>query len=138
MVGEKLSFSPTLLINQKREALTSANRDPWATSSEIEQMRDRGYLPLIDVQTSALIVKVLADAHHFSDDPPIWPGAPSSRTAQNTRERSIKRLRRFAPGIPKADQLAKILARCKRRRRCMSGLAQNVGERPSGGSFPRS
>jgi hypothetical protein len=127
MVAEKLSFSPTLLINQKREALTSANRDLWATSLEIEQMRDRGYLPLIDVQTSALIVKVLSDEHRFSDDPPIWAGAPSSRAAQSTRERSIKRLRRFAPGIPKADQLAKILARCKRRRRCMSGACPECG-----------
>jgi hypothetical protein len=74
-----------------------------------------------------LIARILADEHHFSDDPPTWPGAPPSRAAKNTRKRHIKRLRRFAPGIPKADQLAKILARCKRRRRCMSGACPECG-----------
>ena len=78
-------------------------------------------------QIRPLIARVLADEHWFGNKPPGWPGAPSFRDAKNTRKRYIKRLRRFTPQLPKAAHLAGLLARCKRRRRCMSGACPECG-----------
>jgi hypothetical protein len=54
-------------------------------------------------------------------------GAPTSSGAKKTRKRHIKRLRRFTAEFPETEQLANILARCKKRRRCMSGACPECG-----------
>jgi hypothetical protein len=127
MVGEKLSFAPALLLTQKRQAPNSANFRSLATSSEIEQMRDRGHLPLINVQIPPLVARVLVDEGYFGDGPPTWPGAPTSKDAKNTRKRYIKRLRHFAPEFPDAEELANTLDGCKPGRRCMSAACPECG-----------
>ena len=80
-------------------------------------MRDRFYQTLVP----PLIARVLADEQHYGDGAAAWPGAPTSNDAKKARKRYIKRLRRFIPDFGEVKKLAKILARCKRRRRCMSG-----------------
>ena len=74
-----------------------------------------------------LIARVLADEQHYGDGPPSWSSAPTSIDAKKTRKRHIKRLRRFTAEFPEADQVADILARCKKRRRCMSGACPECG-----------
>jgi hypothetical protein len=68
-----------------------------------------------------LIARTLTNEDYYRDGPPTWPGAPTSNDVKKARRSYIKRLRRFARQFPEAKKLAKILARCKRRRRCMSG-----------------
>jgi hypothetical protein len=74
-----------------------------------------------------LIARVLASETYYGHGAPTWPGAPTSNNAKKTRKRHIKRLRRFASKIPEAAKLAKILARCKRLYRCMSGACPECG-----------
>jgi hypothetical protein len=74
-----------------------------------------------------LIARALADEDYYGDGPPTWPGAPTSNDAKKARRSYVKRLRRFARQFPEAKKLAKILARCKRRRRCMSGACPECG-----------
>ena len=76
---------------------------------------------------SPLIARVLASETYYGDGAPTWRGAPASNNAKTTRKRYIKRLRRFASKVPEAAKLAKILARCKRRHRCMSGACPECG-----------
>ena len=78
-------------------------------------------------QVRPLIARALADEFWFGNKPPGWPGAPTAADAKKARKRYIKRLRRFTPDFPEAKKLAKILARCKRRRRCMSGACPECG-----------
>jgi hypothetical protein len=56
-----------------------------------------------------------------------WPGAPTSNDAKKARRSYVKRGRRFGRRFPEAKKLANILARCKRRRRCMSGACPECG-----------
>ena len=86
-------------------------------------MRDHPYQTLVP----PLIARVLADEQYYGDGAPTWPGAPSFRKAKRTRKRYIKRLKRFSSQFPEAAELAQILARCKRRRRCMSGACPECG-----------
>jgi hypothetical protein len=72
-------------------------------------------------QVRPLIAHLLADEYWFGNKPPSWPDAPTTEAAKKARIRRIKRLRRFARQFPEAKKLANVLARCKRRRRCMSG-----------------
>jgi hypothetical protein len=72
-----------------------------------------------------LIARALADDDY--GDHPTWPGAPTSKDAKKARRSYVKRLRRFARQFPEAKKLAKILAGCKRRRRCMSGACPECG-----------
>jgi hypothetical protein len=74
-----------------------------------------------------LIARVLQDETYYCDGPPTWLGAPTSKDAKKARRSYVKRLRRFAHQFPGAKKLAKILARCKRRRRCMSGACPECG-----------
>ena len=74
-----------------------------------------------------LIAELLADEYWFGNKPPNWPAAPTAEAAKKARIRRIKRLRRFASQFSEAAKLAKILARCKRRRRCMSGACPECG-----------
>jgi hypothetical protein len=74
-----------------------------------------------------LIARALTDEDYFGDGPPTWPAAPTSNNAKKARRSYVKRLRRFARQFPEAKKLAKILARCKRRRRCMSGACPECG-----------
>ena len=74
-----------------------------------------------------LIAELLADEYWFGNGPPNWPDAPTAEAAKKARIRRIKRLRRFASQFPEAAKLAKILARCKRRRRCASGACPECG-----------
>ena len=78
-------------------------------------------------QVRPLIARLLADEYWFGNNPPGWPGAPTADDAKKARKRCIKRLKRFSPQFPEAAKLAKILARCKRRRRCMSGACPECG-----------
>ena len=78
-------------------------------------------------QVPPLIVRVLADEQLYRDGAPTWPGAPTSNNAKKARKSYIKRLKRFSPQLPEAAKLAKILARCKRRRRCASGACPECG-----------
>ena len=78
-------------------------------------------------QVRPLIGRVLADEFWFGNKPPGWPGAPTAADAKKARKRYIKRLRRFTPDFPEAKKLAKILGRCKKRRRCMSGACPECG-----------
>ena len=75
----------------------------------------------------SLIARILCDEHYFSDEPPKWPNARSRDDARSLRRSYVKRLRRFAPQFPEAKKLAKILGRCKPRRRCMSGACPECG-----------
>jgi len=70
---------------------------------------------------SPLIAKILANEDYYGDGPPTWLNARSSKHAKEARKSSIKRLRHFASQFPETKALAKTLARCKPRRRCMSG-----------------
>ena len=79
------------------------------------------------VQVPPLIARVLADEQLYRDGAPTWPGAPTSNNAKKARKSYIKRLKRFSPQLPEAAKLAKILARCKRRRRCASGACPECG-----------
>jgi hypothetical protein len=74
-----------------------------------------------------LIARALADEDYYGDGAPTWPGAPTSKDAKKARRSYIKRLRRFARQFPEANKLADVLARCKRRRRCMSGACPECG-----------
>jgi hypothetical protein len=74
-----------------------------------------------------LIARVLTDDDHYGDGPPTWTNARSSKGVRKARKSYVKRLRRFARQFPEAKKLAKILARCKRRRRCMSGACPECG-----------
>lgn len=74
-----------------------------------------------------LIARVLADEFWFGNKPPGWPGAPTAADAKKARKRYIKRLRRFTPDFPEAKKLAKIVARCKKSRRCMGGACPECG-----------
>jgi hypothetical protein len=74
-----------------------------------------------------LIARVLRNESYFGNGPPRWPGAPTSNDAQKSRKMYIKRLRRFSSEFPEAKELAKLLARCKGRRRCMSGACPECG-----------
>jgi hypothetical protein len=74
-----------------------------------------------------LIARLLQDETYYGDGPPTWPNARLSKDAKKARKRYVKRLRRFAHQFPEAKKLAKILARCKRRRRCMSGACPECG-----------
>jgi hypothetical protein len=76
---------------------------------------------------SPLIARVLASRTYYSDGAPTWRDARTSNDAKESRISCIKRLRRFASKIPEAAKLAKILARCKRRHRCMSGACPECG-----------
>jgi hypothetical protein len=78
-------------------------------------------------QIRPLIARLLADAHWFGNKPPSWPGAPTADDAKKARKRYIKRLKRFSSEFPEAVKLAKILARCKRHRRCTSGACPECG-----------
>ena len=49
------------------------------------------------------------------------------RRLEEARGSYVKRLRRFARQFPEAKKLANVLARCKRRRRCMSGACPECG-----------
>jgi hypothetical protein len=71
--------------------------------------------------TSPLIARILGDEYYYRDGPPNWSKARSSKQAKKARKSYVKRLRRFAPQFPEAKPLAKVLARCKPRRRCMDG-----------------
>ena len=82
---------------------------------------------LAGAQVRPLIARLLADEYWFGNNPPGWPGAPTADDAKKARKRYIKRLKRFFPQFPEAAKLAKILARCKRRRRCMSGACPECG-----------
>ena len=55
-------------------------------------------------QVRPLIARVLADEYWFGNKPPSWPGAPTSKDAKKARKRYIKRLRRFTPKIPEAEE----------------------------------
>jgi hypothetical protein len=79
------------------------------------------------VQVPPLIARVLADEQLYREGAPTWPGAPTSNNAKKARKSYIKRLKRFSPQLPEAAKLAKILARCKRRRRCASGACPECG-----------
>jgi hypothetical protein len=74
-----------------------------------------------------LIAHLLADEYWFANKPPSWPDAPTANAAKKGRIRRIKRLLRFSSQFSEAKKLAKILARCKRRRRCMSGACPECG-----------
>jgi len=74
-----------------------------------------------------LIARTLADEDYYGDGAPTWPGAPTSNDAKKARKSYIKRLRRFAHQFPEAKKLANVLARCKRRRHCMSGACPECG-----------
>ena len=86
-------------------------------------MRDHPYQTL----APPLIARVLADEQYYGDGPPTWPGAPTSNDAKKARKRYIKRLLRFIPDFGEVKKLAKILARCKKGRRCMSGACPECG-----------
>jgi hypothetical protein len=73
-----------------------------------------------------LIARVLAD-DDYGDNPPTWPGAPTSKDAKKARRSYVKRLRRFSSEFPEAKKLADLLARCKPGRRCMSGACPECG-----------
>jgi hypothetical protein len=72
-------------------------------------------------QVSPLIARALGNEDYYRDGSPYWPKARSSKDAKKARRSYIRRLRRFARQFPEAKNLAKILVRCKRRRRCMNG-----------------
>ena len=74
-----------------------------------------------------LTARIFLSEGLFGDGPPTWPGAPTFRKAKRTRKRYIKRLKRFSSQFPEAAKLAKILARCKKRRRCKSGACPECG-----------
>jgi hypothetical protein len=74
-----------------------------------------------------LIARVFADEQLYGVGAPAWPCAVTSSDAKKARKRHIKRLKRFSPQLPEAAKLAKILARCKRRHRCMSGACPECG-----------
>jgi hypothetical protein len=76
---------------------------------------------------SPLIARALQDETYYGDGPPTWPKARSSKNAKRIRKRYAKRLRRFARQFPEAKALAKLLARCKPARRCMSGACPECG-----------
>ena len=59
----------------------------------------------------------------------LQPGRahPHRTTRRRARKSYIKRLKRFSPQFPETAKLAKILARCKRRRRCASGACPECG-----------
>jgi hypothetical protein len=80
-------------------------------------MRDHLHQTLVP----PLIARVLRDEGYYGDGAPTWPGAPTCQDAKIARKRYIKRLGRFGADVPEAKELGRILARCKRRRRCMSG-----------------
>jgi hypothetical protein len=97
---------------------TPASNDP--RSSNFANLQAAHAVP-------SLIARTLADEDYFGDGPPTWPGAPTSKDAKKARKSYVKRGRRFAHQFPEAKKLAKILARCKRRRRCMSGACPECG-----------
>ena len=74
-----------------------------------------------------LIARVFADGQLYGVGAPAWPCAVTSSDAKEARKRHIKRLKRFSTQIPEAPKLAKILARCKSRHRCMSGACPECG-----------
>ena len=78
-------------------------------------------------QVRPLIARLLADDYWFGNKPPSWPNAPTVEDAKRARKRYIRRLKRFSPQFPGAAKLAKILSRCKRRRRCTSGACPECG-----------
>jgi hypothetical protein len=73
------------------------------------------------IQCSPLISRALSDETYFGDGSPLWENAPHARPVIKARLRAAKRLRRLTDAYPEAAPLADVLARCKRRRRCMSG-----------------
>lgn len=75
----------------------------------------------------SLIARMLQDETCYGDDPPSWPNARASKDAKKARKSYVRRLRRFAHQFPEAKKLANVLARCKRRRRCMSGACPECG-----------
>ncbi len=100
--------------------LLPANRDPRSPNWPHRRLQAARFVP-------PLIARVLADEFWLGNRPPGWPGAPTADDAKKARKRYIKRLKRFSPQFPEAAKLAKILARCKRRRRCMSGACPECG-----------
>ena len=100
--------------------LLPANSDPRSPNWPHRRLQAARFVP-------PLIARVLADEFWFGNRPPGWPGAPSSNNAKKARKSYVKRLKRFSPQLPQAAKLAKILARCKRRRRCMSGACPECG-----------
>ena len=74
-----------------------------------------------------LTARIFLSEGLFGDGPPTWPGAPTFRKAKRTRKRYIKRLKRFSSQFPEAAELARILVRCKRGRRCASGACPECG-----------
>jgi hypothetical protein len=74
-----------------------------------------------------LIARALTDEDYYGNSAPTWPGAPTSKDAKKARRSYIKRLRRFSSEFRGAKKLANVLARCKRRRRCMSGACPECG-----------
>jgi len=83
--------------------------------------------PEAQTRVPALVARVLRDESYFGDGPPAWPGAPSSSDAKEARKRDVKRLRRFAPRFPGAEELAAILDDCQPGHRCMSGACPECG-----------
>jgi hypothetical protein len=83
--------------------------------------------PSTNYPTRGLVARILAREHWFGDGPPRWEDAPTPRQTRRDRLFRIKRLRRVAQTQPGAEKLADILARCKRRRRCMSAACPECG-----------
>jgi hypothetical protein len=86
-------------------------------------MRQTSYKPHV----TPLVAKVLGDEDYYGDGAPTWPGAPASSDAKATRERYSKRLRRFSPQFPKANELSHLLSACEPHHRCMSGACPECG-----------
>ena len=94
------------------------------TAAEIEHMhRSTSYIS----GASPLVGRVLAHEDRFGDGAPSWPNAPSSTDTAKTRQRHVKRLRRFANDFPGADQLADIIESCEPGHRCTSGACPECG-----------
>jgi hypothetical protein len=109
-------------VSQKRSAYRGANGETMSALSPANRAEPRA-----DLQAAPLIARVLRNEGYYGDGSPTWPGAPTSQDAQDSRKRYIKRLRRFSSEFPEAKELAKLLVRCKRRRRCMSGACPECG-----------
>jgi hypothetical protein len=71
--------------------------------------------------TKPAIAHILGDERWYADGPPRWHGAPTAETAQQSRVKLTKRLRRMADEYPGASDLAEMLASCSPGQRCLSG-----------------